>query len=252
ERTAPLMNVYRAQQIRNVAVIAHGQAGKTSLVDAALFDSGAVNRIGKVDDGSSISDHDPDEIKRHMSLNLTLIPVEWKGGKINLLDTPGYADFVGEVMAALRVADAALVVVSAEKGVEVGTELVWRYANKHDLPRMVFVNKLDRENTSYDHALESLRANFGTRIVPLVIPIGEQANFSGVIDLVANRAYSFSGDKATAGDVPAEMSDAVSKYREQLVETAVESDDDLMAKYLEGEEVTEEELRRAIKAGVAS
>src|SRR6185437_13974203 len=122
----------------------------------------------------------------------------------------------------------------------------------HDLPRMVFVNKLDRENTSYDHALESLRANFGTRIVPLVIPIGEQANFSGVIDLVANRAYSFSGDKATAGDVPGELADAVQRYREQLVETAVESDDDLMAKYLEGEEVSDEELRGAIKAGVAS
>ena len=246
------MNVYRAQQIRNVAVIAHGGSGKTSLMDAALYDSGAVNRIGNVNEGSSVSDYDPDEIKKQMSLNLTLIPVEWRGGKINLLDTPGYADFVGEVMAALRVSDAALVVVSAEKGVEVGTEMVWRYANKHDLPRMVFVNKLDRENTSYDHALESLRAHFGTRIVPLVIPIGEQANFSGVVDLVARKAYTFSGDKATAGEVPAGMADVVSKYREQLVETAVESDDDLMTKYLEGEEVTEDELRRAITAGVAS
>jgi elongation factor G len=155
-------------------------------------------------------------------------------------------------MAAVRVADAALVVVSAEKGVEVGTELLWRHANRQELPRMVFVNKLDRENTSYDRALESLRSHFGTRIVPLTIPIGEQANFSGVIDLVANKAYSFSGDTATAADVPGEMADAVQRYREQLVETAVESDDDLMAKYLEGEEVTEEELRRAIKAGVAS
>ncbi|MGE5333947.1 MAG: elongation factor G, partial [Nitrososphaerota archaeon] len=246
------MNVYRAQQIRNVAVIAHGGSGKTSLMDAALFDSGAVNRIGKVDEESSISDYDPDEIKRHQSINLTVVPVEWRSGKINLLDTPGYPDFVGEVMAALRVADAALVVVSAEKGVEVGTELVWRYANKHDLPRMVFVNKLDRENTSYDHALESLRSHFGTRVVPLTIPIGEQAAFSGVVDLVAQKAYSFSGDKATAADVPADMADAVRQYREQLVETAVESDDDLMNKYLEGEEVTEEELRRAIKTGVAA
>jgi elongation factor G len=246
------MNVYRAQQIRNVAVIAHGGSGKTSLIDAALYDTGAVNRIGKVDDGSSVSDYDPDEIKHHQSINLTVVPVEWQGGKINLLDTPGFADFVGEVMAALRVADAALVVVSAEKGVEVGTELVWRYANKQDLPRMVFVNKLDRENTSFDRSLESLRSHFGTRVVPLTIPIGEQTGLSGVIDLVANKAYSFSGDKATAGEVPSEMADDVRKYREQLVETAVESDDDLMSKYLEGEEVTEEELRGAIKAGVAS
>src|SRR5690349_21468097 len=127
------MNVYRAQQIRNVAVIAHGGSGKTSLMDAALYDSGAVNRIGRVDDGSSISDYDPDEIKHNQSINLTVVPVEWHGGKINLLDTPGFADFVGEVMAALRVTDAALVVVSAEKGVEVGTELLWRQANKHGL-----------------------------------------------------------------------------------------------------------------------
>jgi elongation factor G len=246
------MNVYRAQQIRNVAVIAHGGSGKTSLIDAALYDSGAVNRIGKVDDGSSISDYDPDEIKKNMSINLTVVPVEWQGGKINLLDTPGTPDFVGEVMSALRVADAALVVVSAEKGVEVGTELVWRHANKHDLPRMVFVNKLDRENTSYDRALESLRSHFGMRIVPLTIPVGEQVAFSGVVDLVTRKAYSFSGDKATAGDIPGDLADTVQKYREQLVETAVESDDDLMSKYLEGEEISDEELRHAIKTGVAA
>src|SRR5215467_12287542 len=144
------MNVFRPDQIHNVAVIAHGSSGKTSLVDAALYDSGAVNRIGHVDEGSSVSDYDADEIKRRMSINLTVVPVEWNRSKINLLDTPGYADFVGEVMAGLRVADAALVVASAEKGVEVGTELVWRYADEHDLPRLVFVNKLDRENTSYE------------------------------------------------------------------------------------------------------
>ncbi|MGZ3675298.1 MAG: GTP-binding protein, partial [Ktedonobacterales bacterium] len=141
------MNVYRAEQIRNVALIAHGGSGKTSLVDAALYDSGAVTRIGKVDEGSSISDVDPDEIKRRMSINLTVVPVEWKSTKINLLDTPGYADFVGEVMAGLRVADAAVVVVSADKGAEVGTELVWRDADEYGLPRLAFVNKLDRENT---------------------------------------------------------------------------------------------------------
>src|SRR5579885_1652183 len=123
------MNVYRTEQIRNIALIAHGGSGKTSLVDAALYDTGAVTRIGKVDEGTSISDYDPDEIKRHMSINLTVVPVEWRGTKINLLDTPGYADFVGEVMAGLRVADAAVVVVSADKGVEVGTQLVWKYAD---------------------------------------------------------------------------------------------------------------------------
>src|SRR5712692_4055779 len=153
------MKVYRAEQIRNVALISHVGAGKTSLVDAALYDSGAVTRQGKVDDGTSISDYDPDELKRHMSLNVKVLPVEWKDHKINFIDTPGYADFVGEVKAGLRVADAALVVVTAEKGVEVGTELTWQYADERKLPRMVFVNKLDRENTSFDQAWNPCASN---------------------------------------------------------------------------------------------
>ncbi len=246
------MKAYRPNQIRTLALIGHGGAGKTSLLDNALYDTGAVTRIGRVDDGSSISDSDADEIKRRMSINLTVIPVEWQAGKINLLDTPGYADFVGEVMAGLRVVDAALLVVSAEKGVEVGTELTWRYAQDHKLPVVAFVNKLDRENTSYDRALESLRRNFGTRVVPLTIPIGEQASFSGVVDLVSGKAYSFSGDKATPADMPASLADAAKRYRELLVESAVESDDDLMTKYLEGEEISDAELRKAIKQGVAA
>src|SRR5579871_4498404 len=158
------MKVYTAEQIRNVALISHVGAGKTSLVDAALFDSGAATRQGKVDEGTSISDFDPDELKRHMSLNAKVLPVEWKNTKINFIDTPGYADFVGEVKAALRVADAALVVVTAEKSVEVGTELTWQYANERNLPRMVLVNKLDRENTSFETALESLRNQFGLKV----------------------------------------------------------------------------------------
>ncbi|WIG61382.1 MAG: elongation factor G-like protein [Ktedonobacterales bacterium] len=244
------MNVYRAEQIRNIALIAHGGSGKTSLVDAALFDAGIGTRIGKVDEGSSVSDYDPDEIKRRMSINLTVAPLEWRNTKINLLDTPGYADFVGEVMAGLRVADAAVIVATADKGVEVGTELAWRYANAHDLPRLIFVNKLDRENSSYERTLDALRGLFGTRVVPLTIPLGEQANLSGVVDLVSGKA--FSGDKATPGELPASMSESVARLRDMLVETAVESDDDLMAKYLEGEDLSEAELRKAIAAGVAA
>lgn len=246
------MKVFRADQIRNVALIAHGGSGKTSLAEAALFNAGAISRIGRVDDGGSVSDYDADEIKRHMSISLTVLPLEWRQTKINLLDTPGYADFVGEVMSGLRVADAAVVVVSAEKGVEVGTELVWRYADDHNLPRMVFVNKLDRENTSFERALESLRGHFGQKVVPLQIPIGEQAGFTGVVDLVSNQAYSFADGKAIPADVPANLAESAAKYREQLLESAVESDDDLMNKYLEGGEVTEGELRHAITVGVAS
>lgn len=246
------MRVFNADSIRNVAVIAHGGAGKTSLVDAALYDAGAGARQGKVDEGSSVSDYDPDEQKRRMSINLTPLPLEWRDAKITFLDTPGYADFVGEVMAGLRVADAAVLVVSAEKGVEVGAELVWGYADEHDLPRLVFVNKLDRENTSYDRALDSLRARFGPKAAPLTIPIGQAAGFSGVVDLVSGKAYSYAADKMSEREVPAEMRDAIVQYRDKLVEVAVEADDDLMNKYLEGEEITEAELRRAVRAAVAA
>ncbi len=244
------MKVYRAEQIRNVALISHVGAGKTSLVDAALYDSGAVTRQGKVDDGTSISDYDPDELKRHMSLNVKVLPVEWKDHKINFIDTPGYADFVGEVKAGLRVADAALVVVTAEKGVEVGTELTWQYADERQLPRMVFVNKLDRENTSFDQALESLRKQFGVRVVPLQLPIGEQSAFRGVVDLVSQKAYTFEGgNKVQEIPIPAEIKDRISTYREQLIESAVESDDAMMEKFLEGEELSDEEILSVVKLG---
>ncbi len=244
------MKVYRAEQIRNVALISHVGAGKTSLVDAALYDSGAVTRQGKVDDGTSISDYDPDELKRHMSLNVKVLPVEWKDHKINFIDTPGYADFVGEVKAGLRVADAALVVVTAEKGVEVGTELTWQYADERKLPRMVFINKLDRENTSFDQALESLRKQFGVRVVPLQLPIGEQSAFRGVVDLVSQKAYTFEGgNKVQEIPVPAAIKDRISTYREQLIESAVESDDAMMEKFLEGEELSDEEILSVVKLG---
>ncbi|HLZ56591.1 MAG TPA: elongation factor G [Ktedonosporobacter sp.] len=247
------MKVYRAEQIRNVALISHVGAGKTSLVDAALFDSGAVTRQGKVDEGTSVSDYDPDELKRRMSLNAKVLPVEWKNHKINFIDTPGYADFVGEVKAGLRVADAALVVVTAEKGVEVGTELTWQFADERNLPRMVLVNKLDRENTSFDQALESLRNQFGIKVVPLQIPIGEQANFKGVVDLVSQKGYTFEGgNKVQEIAVPPDLADRISTYREQLIESAVESDDEIMEKFLEGEDLTDAEVLAVVKKGTSS
>lgn len=247
------MKVYRAEQIRNVALISHVGAGKTSLVDAALYDSGAVTRQGKVDEGSSISDYDPDELKRRMSLNAKVLPVEWKDHKINFIDTPGYADFAGEVKAALRVVDAALVVVTAEKSVEVGTELTWQYADERKLPRIVLVNKLERENTSFEQALETLRTHFGVKVVPLQLPIGEQADFRGVVDLVSQTAYTFEGgNKVQESAVPAEMKERISMYRQQLIESAVESDDALMEKFLEDEELSVEEILSVVKKGTHS
>jgi len=247
------MKVYRAEQIRNIALISHVGTGKTSLIDAALYDSGAVTRQGKVDEGTSVVDYDPEELKRRMSLNAKVLPVEWKNHKINFIDTPGYPDFVGEVKAGLRVADAALVVVTAEKGVEVGTELTWKYADERKLPRIVLVNKLDRENTSFDQALESLRRQFGVKIAPLQIPIGEQAGFKGVVDLVRQKAYTFEGgNKIQEIPIPANLQDRISTYREQLLESAVESDDAVMEKFLEGETLSDEEVLTVVKKGTSS
>src|SRR6266849_69881 len=244
------MKVYTAEHIRNVALISHVGSGKTSLIDAALYDSGVVTRQGKVDEGSSVADYDPDELKRSMTLNAKVLPVEWKNTKINFIDTPGYADFMGEVKAGLRVADAALVVVTAEKGVEVGTELTWQYADERNLPRMVLINKLDRENTSFDQALESLRKQFGVRVVPLQLPIGEQSAFRGVVDLVSQKGYTFEGgNKVQEVPIPADLKDKISSYREQLIESAVESDDTVMEKFLEGEELSDEEILSVVKLG---
>ena len=247
------MKVYRAEQIRNVALISHVGAGKTSLVDAALYDSGAATRQGRVDEGSSVADYDPDELKRSMTLHAKALPVEWKNIKINFIDTPGYADFVGEVKAGLRVADAALVVVTAEKGVEVGTELTWQYSDERNLPRMVLINKLDRENTSFDNALKSLRDRFGLKVVPLQIPIGEQSGFRGVVDLVSQKGFTFEGgNKVQEVAIPAELKENISSYREQLIESAVESDDAMMEKFLEGEELSDEEVLSVVKKGTRS
>jgi elongation factor G len=247
------MKVYKAEQIRNVALISHVSAGKTSLIDSALFDSGAVTRQGKVDDGSSIVDYDPEEIKRRMSLQVKVLPVEWKDHKINFIDTPGYADLFGEVKAGLRVADAALVVVSAEKGVEVGTELTWQYADERNLPRIILVNKLDRENTSFDRTLESLRAAFGPNIVPMHVPIGEQAGFKGVVDLVTQKGYTFEGgNKVQEIAIPKELQESISTYREQLLEAAVECDDAIMEKFLDGQPLSDEEVLKVVKTSVCS
>ncbi len=241
------MKVYRTEKIRNVTLISHVGAGKTSLIDAALFDSGAVTRQGRVDDGTSVVDYDPDELKRHMSLSVKVLPVEWQEHKINFIDTPGYPDFVGEVKAGLRVADAALIVVTAEKGVEVGTELTCQYADEHNLPRIVLVNKLDRENTSFENALSSLQNQFGNKVVPLQLPLGEQTNFHGVIDLVTQKAYTFEGTSVQETSLPADLQNTIAQYREQLIEAAVESDDEIMEKFLDGMELSSEEILSVVK-----
>jgi len=232
------MEKYRSEQIRNVVFLSHTNAGKTSLCENMLFQAKAINRLGKVDDGTTTSDYEPEETKRKISINLSLLPLEWNKTKVNLIDTPGYADFVGEVKAALRAADGAVIVVSAASGVEVGTELVWKYAEERALPRVMIVNKIDRENSDFFKTVEQIQANFGRRCVPLQLPIGAESKFEGVVDLIS----------AKDSKAPAFLADKIASFREKLVEAVAETNDNLITKYLEGTELTEEEIRQALRA----
>ena len=243
------MQTYPPDKIRNIVLLSHGGAGKTSLAEAMLFDAGAVNRLGKVDDGTTTSDWDPDEQKRKISTNTSVLPLEWKGHKINLLDAPGYADFVGEMKSGASVADAAVIVVCAASGVEVGTELVWRYADEVDLPRLILMNKMDRENADFFRSLEQVQGTFGKRCVAFQLPIGAVSTFKGIVDLIAQKAYL--GPEGTEAEIPADLQAVVADHREKLVEAVAETDDDLIAKYLEGEEIPEDELRRALHTALA-
>ncbi len=242
------MKDYATDKLRNVVLLGHGSAGKTSLAEAMLFASGAINRLGAVEDGTTVADFDEEEVRRHISLSLALVPVEWKGCKINVLDTPGYTDFVGEVKSAIRVADLALILVDAVSGVEVGTELVWNFAEEQGLPRMVVVNKMNRENANLNRVLEELRNAFGRNFVPLQIPIGAEGDFAGVVDLVRMRALR--GAEGEVGEIPADLAGQAEEARTMLIEAAAEADDELIMKYLEGEELTEGEIQRGLRAVV--
>lgn len=245
------MKTYETSTIRNTALISHGGAGKTSLTEALLFTSGATNRLGSVDKGTTVSDFDPDETRKQMSINTSLAPCEWNNMKINVLDTPGYFDFVGEVHAALRVADASIVVVCAASGVEVGTEKVWEYADNYEMPRMVVINKMDRENANFSETLEQLRQNFGTRVIPVQVPLGQETSFKGMVNLVEMKALTFSedGKEVKEEEIPGDMSDQVETYREMMMESLAETDDELLMKYLEGEPLTDEEIKDSLKTG---
>lgn len=246
------MRKYPVDRLRNLAIIAHGGAGKTSLAEAMLFCAGAIDRLGRTDDGNTVMDWDPEEIRRKVSINTSIATFEWKGYKINLLDTPGYFDFVGEVKAALRVVEGALLVVDAVAGVEVGTELVWKYAADAGLARMAVINKMDRENANWAKALASLESAFGRAVVPLQLPIGAESSFQGVVDIITQKALVGNGRELKEEAIPASLQDQASELRERLVEAAAEADDELTVKFLEGEPLTSEEIVRGLKAAVRS
>ena len=246
------MKSFPSSKIRNVALVGHGGAGKTTLTEALLACSGAITRQGRVEDGNTTTDFDPEEVKRRISLSTALAPVEHKGHKINILDCPGYADFISEVDAALRVADLAVFVVSAVEGVEVQTEAAWKIAASLGLPRMVFVNKLDRERASFDRTLEQLQDVFGAGVAPLELPIGEEDKFHGVADLLTDTAITYDTGKAVTGAIPDEMEAREHEVHDNLVEGIVVADDDLTERYLEGDVPSPKELEDTLAKGVAS
>jgi elongation factor G len=238
-------------KIRNVVLLSHSGAGKTSLTEAVLYSLSLVSRLGRVEDGTTTSDYDPDEVRRKISLNLSILPVPWKEHKINFLDIPAYADFVGEVRAALRVAEGSVIVVDATSGVQVGTEQAWSYAEESGLPRLIFTNKMDRENADFLRTLEDIRGKLSPRAFAMHLPVGSHSAFKGIIDLLSEKAYL--GPKGEAGPVPQELQTKSAPLREKLVEAIVETEEELLARYLEGEELGEEALSgaftRAVKKG---
>lgn len=244
------MKAFPPAKIRNVALVGHGGAGKTTLTESLLFCAGAISRQGRVEDGNTATDFDPEETKRGISVSAALAPFEFHDHKINLIDCPGYADFLGDVEAALRVADMAVFVVSAVEGVEVQTEIVWKLAAELNLPRMFFVNKLDRERASFERTLDQLRDVFGAGVAPLELPIGEEAAFRGVADLLTDTAITYDSGKPVEGEIPADMEAREHEVHDNLVEGIVVADDALTERYLEGDVPSAKELEETLAHGV--
>lgn len=248
------MKVTDPENIRNVAFVGHGGAGKTSLVSAILYSAGAVNRLGRVDDGTTVTDYDEDEIARKISLNSALAYCEWNKTKLNLVDTPGYRAFMHDAKSVMPAVEGVIVVIDAVSGVEVQTELVWEYADEFALPRLIVINKMDRDRASFERSMQSIDATWGRVAIPIEIPIGEEKNFKGVIDLVTNKAYSYPLDgsgKFSEGPIPADLAETAGQARERLIELVAESDDKLMEHFFESGTLSDGDLIAGLRQGVA-
>ena len=244
------MKVYPSAKIRNVGVVAHQGAGKTSLTEALIFNTGVTSRLGRVEDGNTVADYHPEELKRKSTVNTSLVAVEWRDHKINVIDTPGFSDIFGAVVSTLRVADSLVMVLDAVGGVEVSTEIIWEQADEKSIPIIAFVNKLDRENADFYKTLEAMQNILTRQIVPVQLPIGKESGFNGVVDLISLKAYQYNNGKSAEIPVPAEMQDEVEHYREMMIEAAAEGDDEITMKYLDGEELTTEEIILGLKEGL--
>jgi elongation factor G len=249
------MKAFDSEKIRNIAVVGHGDTGKTTLVSAILYTSGAVNRLGRVEDGTTITDYDEDEIDRKITINTALAYSEWKGHKINLLDTPGYRAFILDAKSAMAAAETALIVVDAVSGVEVQTETVIGFSDEFSVPQVVVINKLDRDNASFERTLGSLVQTFGRELVPVQLPIGEEKDFKGVVDLVRNKAFLYEWDgngDYREEEIPASMAETVSQRREELIEMIAESDESLMERFFEEGTLSDEELAAGLAKSIRS
>jgi elongation factor G len=240
---------FEVEKIRNVAVIAHGGAGKTSLVEAMLFDAKTTDRFGKVESGNTVTDYEPEEIDRKISISSAVAFCDWKNFRYNIIDTPGYISFLEDTKGCLSVADGAVVIVSALSGVKAETEKIWQFACKYEIPRIVFVNKLDKENANFDRAIGELEKAFASSVIPLNIPMGTADNFEGIIDVLKMKAVKFGDGSPAEQEIPEEFKSGADEYRKKLVEKIAESDDSLLEKYLEGGEITDEELQKGLREG---
>ena len=247
------MGTRQPENTRSIAIAAHGGAGKTSLVEAMLFDNGITSRLGRVEDGNTVSDFSQEEQKRQISINTSLITMERKGRQLFVLDTPGFADFVGEMRSAIRVADSLMIAVSGVSGIEVQTDKAWETGSEFNLPTAFYISKLDRENADFGKVLNDIRSDYSDKAVAVFLPVGAEASFKGVVDLLGNKAYIYETDgsgKFAEGDIPADMADEAAQARETLVEAIVEADDELMMRYLDGETISEEELLPALRKAI--
>lgn len=244
------MKNYKVDKIRNVALLGHGGSGKTTLTESMLYTTNVIKRMGRVEDGNTVSDFDKEEMSRQFSIGTSIVPVEWNNSKYNILDAPGYFDFSGEVISALRVAGGAILMVDATSGVEVGTEKAWKYTEERKMPKIIFVNKMDKENVNYDKLINGLRDAFGKKIAPFAIPIGEGSSFKGFVNVVDMIGREYNGKQCVDVEVPEELKERIAPVREMLIESVAESDEELLEKYFEGEEFTTEEIHEGLRKGV--
>ena len=246
------MKSYKYDNVRNIALLGHGNSGKTTLTEAILYQLKLTKRLGRVEEGTTVSDYNKAEIGRGFSIGTSVIPVEWNNSKYNIIDTPGYFDFVGETFSSLRVAGSAVVVVDASSGIEVGTEKAWRYCEDRKMPRLIFINKMDKENIDYVKVIRELKDTFGKKVAPFAVPWGIGPDFKGFVNVVDLVAKEFKGDECVVTDVPEELMARVNPIRDMLIEAVAESDEELMEKYFEGEEFTTEEIHEGLRKGVIS